>query len=153
MNHGSRSANEKAFPGSGRADSSKRVRRFESTTFTLAKFQHHPQTAIPRAGIRSECGVCCIVCVKTSNRRPPTKLRAPGVVLVGSFNQVTVGGEPPPGVYPWSRFRDRVVSWIYRQDSAKKETTPRPAWSRAGGRVVLNVSRGRGLTHSESQQV
>ncbi|HAW95114.1 MAG TPA: hypothetical protein DCX60_02455, partial [Phycisphaerales bacterium] len=29
VNHGSRSAHEKAPPGSGRADSSKRVRRFE----------------------------------------------------------------------------------------------------------------------------
>ena len=36
VNHGSPSAHEKAPPGSGRADSSKRVRRFERPTFTLA---------------------------------------------------------------------------------------------------------------------
>ena len=36
VNHGSRSTHEKAPPDSGRADSSKRVRRFERPTFTLA---------------------------------------------------------------------------------------------------------------------
>ena len=39
------SAHEKAPPGSGRADSSKRVRRFERPTFTLATCKHTDLTA------------------------------------------------------------------------------------------------------------